>query len=217
MPDTLIWLLQLLVVVGAAHGAGWIAARLGQPRVIGEMAAGLLLGPSLLGRLVPGIGATLFGPQSLDALRALSQLGLLLFIFLVGLELQPQQLRQRRSVVLVLTLSSTLVPFVLGVGVGALLVPLVGSPQAQPSHVALFLGVALSITAFPVLARILDERGLLQNPVGALVIVCAAAAMVTTCMTGPLLDLLRLTPQPATAHDDPPLATGTATPDHAAS
>ncbi|GAB4428289.1 MAG: hypothetical protein OHK0015_11040 [Chloroflexi bacterium OHK40] len=176
MPEALIGLLQLLVVVGAAHGAGWIAGRLGQPRVIGEMAAGLLLGPSLLGRLAPGVSATLFGPQALDGLQALSQLGLLLFIFLVGLELQPQQLHQRRRLVLALTLSSTLVPFVAGVGVGAALVPSIGGPQMAPWQVALFLGVALSITAFPVLARILDERGLLRSPLGGLAIVCAAAA-----------------------------------------
>jgi Kef-type K+ transport system membrane component KefB len=175
MSDALIWLLQLLIVVGAAHGAGWVAARMGQPRVVGEMAVGLLLGPSLLGRLAPGLSQAVFGAEHLGALSALSQLGLLLFMFLVGLEVRPQQLRQKGGPALAITLSSMLVPLVGGAAVAAALYPLIGDPSVPRLHLALFMGTALSITAFPVLARILAERGLLQSPLGALAIACAAA------------------------------------------
>ncbi len=175
MSDALIWLVQLLTVVGCAHGAGWLAARLGQPRVVGEMTAGLLLGPSLLGRLAPSFSQAVFAAEHLGALGALSQLGLLLFMFLVGLEVRPEELRQKRGPALAITLSSMLVPLIAGVAVAAALYPLIGKPGVPRLHGALFVGTALSITAFPVLARILAERGLLHSPLGALAIACAAA------------------------------------------
>lgn len=175
MSATLTLLTQLVLIVGAARVAGWAAARLGQPRVVGEMAVGLLLGPSLLGRLAPGLSQTVFGPEQLAGLRALSQLGLLLFMFLVGLEVRPGQLRHKGRAALSITLSSMLTPLALGIAVALVLYPLLADPGVPALHFALFMGTALSITAFPVLARILSERGLLRTPLGALAIACAAA------------------------------------------
>lgn len=105
MSDALIWLVQLLTVVGCTHGAGWLAARLGPPRVVGEMAAGLLLG-----RLAPSFSQAVFAAEHLGALGALSQLGLLLFVFLMGLEMRPEELRQKRGPALAITLSSNAGP-----------------------------------------------------------------------------------------------------------
>lgn len=143
MSDALSWLLQLLIVGG-------------------EMAAGLLLGPSLLGRLAPGLSQALFGPGHLGAL---SQLGLLLFMFLVGLEVRPGQLRQKGGPALAITLSSLLVPLVAGIAVAAALYPLIGNPDVPRLHMALFMGTALSITAYPVLAHLVPVLPLDHFPV----------------------------------------------------
>jgi Kef-type K+ transport system membrane component KefB len=175
MPPLLIWLVQLALIVGAARAAGWVAVRLRQPRVVGEMAAGILLGPSLLGWLAPDLSLRLLGPDMLGGLTALSQLGLLLFMFLVGLELEPQLLRRSGPAVVAISLVSILAPFALGAGLALALAPQLAAPGVPPAHVAIFLGTALSVTAFPVLMRILGERGLLRTRLGALVIACAAA------------------------------------------
>lgn len=175
MPPLFIFLIQLILVLSVAHGAGWIAQRLRQPRVVGEMAAGILLGPSLLGQVAPGLSAAVLGPELLGGLGALSQLGLLLFVFLVGMEIQPDQLRRKGGAAVAISAASIVLPAGLGVAAGLALAPQQADPGVPPLHFALFLGVALSITAFPVLARILVERGLLRTPLGALAIACAAA------------------------------------------
>lgn len=175
MPSLLTLLLQLFVIVVAARSAGWLFQRMRQPRVVGEMVVGILLGPSLLGWLAPGITHGLLDAEQLGGLNALSQLGVLLFMFLVGLELQPQQLRHKNTAMLAISLASIALPFVLGLGAAFVLFGQLAEPHIPLIHFALFMGTALSITAFPVLARILAERGLLQTPLGALAIVCAAA------------------------------------------
>jgi Kef-type K+ transport system membrane component KefB len=175
MPAIVIWLIQLIVVLGAARLAGWASTRLGQPRVVGEMAAGIMLGPSLMGWLAPGFSQAVLSADKLGGLSALSQLGLLIFMFLIGLELHPAHLRESGPAAAAISLASLLAPFALGAALAAALHPWLADGPVPALHFALFIGTAMSITAFPVLARILSERGMLQTPVGAMAIACAAA------------------------------------------
>lgn len=161
-------LAQIVLILVAARGGGWLFRRIGQPAVVGEMAAGILLGQ---------LASDWFGP--LDALGALSQVGLLLFLFLVGLRLDLSHLRQEGRLALVTSNVSVLAPFALGAGLGVFLYPNLAHRNAQLLPFALFLGAAMSVTAFPVLARILRERGLEGTRLGAVAIACAAVDDVT--------------------------------------
>ena len=167
------FLAQLVVIVAATRLVGALAARLRQPRVVGEIAAGLLLGPSLLGRLAPGISAWLFPPATFPVLLAVSHLGLLFFMFLVGLHLDLGRLRASGRTALVTSPVSIVVPLGLGIAVAVAIQPRF-APEVSPLAFALFMGVALSVTAFPVLARILEERGLTRTRIGVVAIACAA-------------------------------------------
>ena len=174
-----ILLLQVIVIVAAARVAGALFARIGQPRVIGEMVAGIVLGPSLLGALAPAAQGFLFPAHSMDALRLLSQIGVVLFMFVVGIDLDVRHLRQKADAAVLVSHASILVPFFLGTA-GALLVYPTLAPAGTPfSAFALFMGVAMSITAFPVLARIIEERGLAGTQLGTTAIACAAVGDVT--------------------------------------
>jgi len=177
----LMLLVQLAVVLGACRLMGAAAIRLRQPRVVGEMLAGIMLGPSLLGWAMPGAWAFLFPAETIGLLNALAQLGVILFLFLIGLELDPALLRGRGRSALVISHVSIVAPLLLGAALTLLLYPLVfNDTQAMRfPAAALFMGVAMAITAFPVLARILGERGLLKTPVGAISITCAAIGDVT--------------------------------------
>jgi len=173
-PTTLL-LLQLIVVLGAARVCGWIASRLGQPGVVGEMAAGVLLGPIVLGTAAPGLSATLFSPQSLQGLSALSMLGLVLFMFVIGLELRwPQGVRARIQGACVVGVASVLLPLLLGLAISPLLYPGLAPAGIGFWPFSLFLAAALSITAFPVMARILKDRGLTGTAFGQLSLAAAA-------------------------------------------
>jgi Kef-type K+ transport system membrane component KefB len=172
-------LAQIAAILLVSRALGLVTRWLGQPMVIAEMVAGIVLGPSLLGLLWPHAFGTLFPSTSLPVLKMLSQLGLVLFMFLVGLELDPALLRGRRRASVLISHASIALPFALGVGAAWWL-----RDQYSPKNVAflpfaLFLGTAMSVTAFPVLARILTERGLLQSRVGAIAIACAAVDDVT--------------------------------------
>lgn len=167
-------LAQIVIIVSAARLLGWLFRKLHQPRVIGEMLAGILLGPSLLGWAAPSLSAALFPAASLSALNALSQLGLLLFMFLIGLELDLKQLRELGRVAVVTSQASIVIPFLLGSVLAFYLYPRFADPKVNFAAFVLFIGTAISITAFPVLARILTERDLLRTRVGALAITCAA-------------------------------------------
>jgi Kef-type K+ transport system membrane component KefB len=172
-------LVQLIVILLAARGLGALARRLGQPAVIGEIAAGLLLGPSLLGWLAPAASGALFPDASLPILQLLSQVGVLLFMFVVGVELEPSRLRGHAGVAIAVSNAGIVVPFILGVTLAfALYVP--HAPAGVPFHsFALFCGIATSITAFPVLARILEDHRLTQTPLGVTALACAAVDDVT--------------------------------------
>jgi Kef-type K+ transport system membrane component KefB len=185
-------LLQLGVILVATRVVGWLFRKIGQPQVIGEMAAGILLGPSLLGWLAPGVSATLFPPGSLGFLNALSQIGLLLFMFLVGLALNPRILRGHVSTAVITSHLSIVAPFGLGCLLAMYLHPRLADPSASFTQFALFLGTAMSITAFPILARILAEQNLQRTHVGTIAIACAAADDVTAwCILAGVVLLVR--------------------------
>jgi Kef-type K+ transport system membrane component KefB len=167
-------ILQIIVIVVAARIFGAGARALGQPPVIGEIAAGIALGPSLLGAWMPVWSGVLFPPASLGILQLLSQVGVILFMFVVGLELDWAMVRSKAHAAVAVSHVSILFPFLLGV---LLAFPLY--TEHAPAGVSfqafgLFMGIAMSITAFPVLARILDDRGLSKTSIGSTAITCAA-------------------------------------------
>ena len=178
MIDLPLLLLQLLVILVASRAVGWLLARVGQPQVVGEMVAGIALGPSLLGLAAPGAVAWLFPSATLAPLAALSQLGVVLFMFAVGLRLELDLLRAKVRTAVVTSQASIAVPFALGAALATWLYGRDGSGLAGAGatklEFALFLGAAMSITAFPVLARILVERGLVRTRLGAMALACAA-------------------------------------------
>ncbi len=179
--ETLLFLLfDLAVIIAAARLLGALARRIGQPGVIGEMVAGILLGPTVLGRIAPGFSARLFPPEV--PLHQLADLGLIFFMFLVGLELDPRLIRKEGRRALTISLSGVAVPFILGALIGIPLLTLNNGGRFAPGVTgmpaplafSLFMGAAMCITAFPVLARILVERGLYKSPLGTAAL-CAAA------------------------------------------
>lgn len=172
--DTAQLILSMGVILLTARALGWIFHRIGQPRVVGEMTAGIILGPSLLGRLFPGAFAYVFPASSIPALTILSQVGLLLFMFVVGLEVDLKRILQQRAAVVLISNVSILLPLMLGVGLAKALYPQFAGNQVSFSSFALFMGTAMSVTAFPVLARILKERNLLGSNLGTVAISCAA-------------------------------------------
>lgn len=174
-------LLQIAVVLVVARLVGIAFRKIGQPQVVGEMVAGILLGPSLLGAVAPAVYAGLFPAESLPSLNVLSQIGLILFMFLIGLEFDPATMRGHGRTAVVTSYASIAVPFVLGVGLSVYLFQhhagagLPGRPVTFWPF-ALFIGSAMSVTAFPVLARILTERNLLSTRLGTIAVACAAAS-----------------------------------------
>lgn len=175
--DTLLHvLLALAVVIVAARLLGALFARLHQPPVIGEVLAGLLLGPSLLGRVAPAAYGFLLPAQISPYLGVLSQVGVILYMFLVGLELDARQLWRGGGSALAISHAGMLLPFLLGAALSLLLYPRLASPAVSFSLFAMFVGTALSVTAFPVLARILTDRGIQRSRLGVLSLTCAAAA-----------------------------------------
>ena len=132
--------------------------RLGQPLVMAEVLAGILLGPSLFGWLSPDAMAAIFPPTSLGALGLLSQIGLVLFMFLVGLDLDPQMIRERTRATVMISHTSIVFPFALGAGAAYVLYDRLAPPGIDLMPFMLFLGISMSVTAFPVLARILVEK-----------------------------------------------------------
>jgi len=172
-------ILQIAVILLVARAVGWIFRKIRQPQVVGEMAAGILLGPSLLGWIAPELSLALFPPESLGYLNTLSQIGLLFFMFLVGLEFDPKLLRGRGHAAVVTSHVSIIAPFFLGAALALYLYPRLSDDSVSFTGFALFMGAAMSITAFPVLARILTERNLLHTKVGAVTIACAAVDDVT--------------------------------------
>src|SRR6478735_6878883 len=172
-------ILQACVIIIASRLIARLARRFGQPAVIAEVIAGILLGPSLFGRLSPDAFQALFPKTSLPGLSLLSQFGLIFFMFLIGLELDPKLLRGRGKSSFAISAAGICVPFALG----ALLALRIYGTEADAGvpriSFVLFMGIAMSITAFPVLARILAERNLIRTKLGSIALACAAADDVT--------------------------------------
>ena len=167
-------LVQMSIVLAVTIICGWLARKLGQSRVIGEIIGGILLGPSVLGRISPHGSAALFPEASLHSLEILSTVGLILFMFLIGMELDYEQLSKQRSTAVIASGTSILIPFITA-AVLAHSLRIRFAPHGIGSvPFVLFLGIAMSITAFPVLARILEERRLQGTSLGTTAIMCAA-------------------------------------------
>jgi len=172
-------LAQIAAILLVSRLLGLLTRRMGQPLVIAEVVAGICLGPSLLGYFWPEAMEALFPAKSMDALKMLSQVGLVLFMFLVGLEFDPKLVKGRTHTSVAISHTSIIVPFALGAGAAWWLYDKYSSPEVPFISFFLFLGAAMSVTAFPVLARILSERQLMTSRVGAISIACAAVDDVT--------------------------------------
>lgn len=179
MDNIALLLLQIIVILFASRMVGYLFRFLHQPQVMGEMIAGILLGPSLLGWVSPDILSFLFPKNSLDSLNAISQLGLILFMFLVGLELDVSSIRKNGGKALLISHTSIIFPFFLGSLLALILYPQLSNNSVSFLNFAIFIGTAMSITAFPVLARILSERKLINTVMGSISLACAAIDDVT--------------------------------------
>ncbi|HLH33633.1 MAG TPA: cation:proton antiporter [Alloacidobacterium sp.] len=167
-------LIQMSVVLAVTLMCGWLARKLGQARVIGEIVGGILLGPSVLGRISPHTSASLFPAPSLHSLEMLSTVGLILYLFLIGMELDYEQLSSQRKTAVIASGTSILIPFITAAALAHSLRIRFAPHGIGSVPFVLFLGIAMSITAFPVLARILEERRLQTTPLGTTAIMCAA-------------------------------------------
>ena len=179
MDFLLLLIIQIAVIIITSRVIGIAFRKIHQPQVVGEMVAGIVLGPSLLGWLAPNAFAFIFPVSSLKYLNILSQLGLLLFMFIVGLELDPKLLKGRGHAAVLISHVSIILPFMLGTILALYLFPLLSSQPITFTAFALFLGASMSITAFPVLARILSEKNLIKTKIGTVTIACAAVDDVT--------------------------------------
>jgi Kef-type K+ transport system membrane component KefB len=172
-------LLQLVVIIATTRLTGKLFQRMGQPPVLGEIVAGIVLGPSLLGWISPAVMNFLFPVASMGTLKLLSQLGVVLFMFVVGMDLDIEHLRQRAHTAIMVSHASIVVPFFLGAALSLLVYQSLATPETSFTAFALFLGIAMSITAFPVLARILEDRRMSQSQLGTMALTCAAVDDVT--------------------------------------
>jgi len=167
-------LLQTAVVLLVTLACGWLARRIGQARVIGEIIGGILLGPSLFGRLFPRAFAAFFPRPSLEPFEVLSTVGLILFLFIIGTEVELDQLYRHRATAVLTSAVSILFPFLISMALSAALRARFAPVGVGNLAFSLFLGISMSITALPVLARILEERRLLGTTIGTTAIFCAA-------------------------------------------
>ncbi|MCC5930642.1 MAG: cation:proton antiporter [Cyclobacteriaceae bacterium] len=187
-----ILLAQIVTIILVARLFGWICKKIGQPTVIGEIIAGIVLGPSLIGMYFPEFSATLFPTASLGNLQFLSQIGLILFMFVIGMELDLKVLKNKAHDAVVISHASIIIPFALGMGLAYFIYQSFAPLGVQFLSFALFLGIAMSITAFPVLARIVQERGLHKTRLGTVVITCAAADDITAwCLLAAVIAIVK--------------------------
>jgi Kef-type K+ transport system membrane component KefB len=192
MPNLFILVLQITVVLAVCRVVGRLFQKIGQPKVVGEMFAGIMLGPSLLGWIAPHVSAYLFPASSLGFLNALSQIGVIVFMFLVGLGINPKELKKEGHAAVLASHVSITAPFVLASVLALYLYPRLSDDSVVFSSFALFMGAAMSITAFPVLARILAERNMLGSRLGTVAIACAAVDDVTGwCILAYIVVLIR--------------------------
>jgi Kef-type K+ transport system membrane component KefB len=172
-------LVALTAVLIAGRALALVFRRFGQPPVIGEVVGGILLGPSLLGRIWPEAATFILPASVAPHLGMIAQLGVILYMFLVGLELNPSVLRSRAHATVAISHAGILAPFLLGAALALFLYPRLSSSDVPFTSFALFMGVAMAITAFPVLARILTDRQMHKSPLGIIALACAATDDVT--------------------------------------
>lgn len=187
-----ILLAQIVMIILTARIFGWVFKKIGQPTVIGEIIAGIALGPSLLGMYFPEFSATLFPVASLGNLKFLSQIGLILFMFVIGMELDMKVLKNKASEAVVISHASIIIPFSMGIGLSYFVYNEFAPVGVEFLSFSLFMGIAMSITAFPVLARIVQERGIHKTRLGAIVITCAAADDITAwCLLAVVIAIVK--------------------------
>lgn len=185
-------LAQIVTIILVARLFGWFCMKIKQPTVIGEMVAGIVLGPSLLGMYFPEFSDFLFPQESLGNLQFLSQIGLILFMYIVGMELDLSVLRKKAHDAVVISHASIIIPFALGIGLSYYIYQEFAPEGIQFTSFALFIAIAMSITAFPVLARIVQERNLQKTKLGTVVITCAAADDITAwCILAAVIAIVK--------------------------
>lgn len=185
-------LAQIIAIILVARFFGWICKKIGQPSVVGEIIAGIALGPSLLGMYFPEYAGLLFPKESLGNLQFLSQIGLILFMFVIGMELDLKALRNKAHDAVVISHASIIIPFALGLGLAYYIYHSFAPPGVEFASFGLFMGISMSITAFPVLARIVQERGIHKTKLGTIVITCAAADDITAwCILAAVIAIVK--------------------------
>lgn len=187
-----ILLAQIITIIVVARFFGWMFRKIGQPTVIGEIIAGIVLGPSLVGLYFPDFSTALFPADSLGNLQFLSQIGLILFMFVIGMELDLKVLKNKANDAVVISHASIVIPFALGVGLAYYIYFRFAPVGIEFLSFSLFMGIAMSITAFPVLARIVQERGIHKTRLGTIVITCAAADDITAwCLLAAVIAIVK--------------------------
>ncbi len=172
-------LLQIIVILITCRIFSWLFTKIGQPSVIGEIIAGIVLGPSILGYFFPDYLAFLFPPESLNNIELLSQFGLILFMFAIGMELDLKEIKATLKETILISHSSTIVPFAFGMILAYFIYDSYADPGTPFLSFSLFIGIAMSITAFPVLARIIQEKGMTKTHLGTLSLASAANGDIT--------------------------------------
>ena len=186
------FILQVALIIFMARLLGWLFKKIGQPAVMGEIIAGVILGPSVAGFFFPGFSQFLFPPSSLGNLQMFSQIGLILFMFVVGMELDLDLIKKNAGTALVISHAGIVIPLSLGITLAYFLYSRYAPAGVPFFAFSLFIGVAMSMTAFPVLSRIIRERGLSQTKLGNLAITCAAVEDVSAwCLLAVVLAIVK--------------------------
>lgn len=188
----LLLLIQLVVIIVCSRLLGLLFRSIRQPLVIGEIVAGIMLGPSLLGQVSPALAAWLFPPDSTVYLHLLAQIGLIFFMFLVGLQFNPRELHGQVHAAVLISHAGIIIPFGLGMLLAVAVQRTLAPAQIPLSSFSLFMGVSMSVTAFPVLARILSEHNLHQTRLGSIALTCAAVDDITAwCLLALVVAIVR--------------------------
>lgn len=189
---TALLLLQIIIILLFVRVFGWICQKMGQPTVIGEIIAGIILGPSVLGLFFPEVSALIFPESSIGSIKLLSEIGLVLFMFIVGMELDLKVIKSRLNYSVIISHSCIAILFTLGIALAYCIYPYYSADHTRFVPFALFMGIAMSITAFPVLARIVHERGLNRTPLGTTVITTAAVDDITAwCLLAAIIAITK--------------------------
>ncbi len=187
-----VFILQLILIIVVSRIFAYLFRKIGQPSVMGEIVAGILLGPSLMGTLFPAFSAFVFPAASISHIQLLSQVGLILFMFVVGMELDLKTLKQKAGTAVIISHASIVIPYGLGVALSYFLYERFAPDNIPFYAFALFMGIAMSITAFPVLARVIREKNLTNTRLGTIAITCAAADDITAwCILAAVIAIVK--------------------------